>query len=165
MDGWRRAGTRRAKLLIASRQEIENNLFRECGLLSRGPSARVGLRLLRRACPSDLRVPIFGVRRLHRLLAIEDRVDQSVLASARVIIVKGLGDASQNYMKRDAGVFPAFDKRPVDWRDQHVLAPPAHELFLDFGEIVKVVESLGGSSAVVVDAFQWVLANKFVFYL
>ena len=145
------------KLIIAPSQESEKDILRESLRFSGLHSVArfVVLRLAGRWLPAYLRKSILGKGGFDLLLAIEDRINLAVLLGSRVVAVEGFIDGAENDMKWNAGVLPAFYQRPIQGGDEHMLAAPAHELFLDLGEVVEVVQTLGGRSGAIVDAVQW----------
>src|ERR1700687_4045780 len=146
------------QLIVAAGQESEKDVLRKSLLFS--GSRCVGrldaLGLARRRFSAYLRMSIFSKGGFDLLLAVEDRVNLPILLGSRVVAVERFIDGAENDMKWNAGVLPAFYQRPVQCGDQHVFAAPAHELFLDLGEVVEVVQTFGGRSTAIVDAIQWV---------
>ena len=62
-----------------------------------------------------------------------------------IIAVERRVDAAQHGFQRDAGIFPGFDQRPVESREQQASAAAAQKVLFNLGEIIEVIFH-GGSA-------------------
>lgn len=143
-----------AKFIVTSRKEGEEYILRK-GLHFPACAALFCLGEAAGRITADLRKAIIRKDGFDLLLAIKNRVDLAMLLSARVVGIERLIDGAENDMKRDSGVLPTFDQRPVHRRNQQRLPPPPDKLLLDFREIIEIVQPFRRIGAVVgVDTFQ-----------
>src|SRR5207244_742120 len=56
-----------------------------------------------------------------------------------LVTIKSCINSTQRGFKRDAGILPGLDQRPIESRKQHDVSATTLEVLLDFREVVEVI--------------------------